>query len=246
MIMAEDLYAYFVISIFSKSYVGISDELYQYNYGPGITGEIGDFFETMRGYCLQSQIIPKCYEFVKAIGELEKYEEYIQKIKCRLLDTCMNFFLNTEKQMEQEDILEIQSLLSKNWDAEDLGYTTATLGMRCWYLDKQYQRSNLLVKDKGWIFPYEDIFKGAQVIIYGAGDMGTDYYNQIIKSGYCKVAAWVDKAYNKFVDNDEITSPDLINSVKYDYIIIAIRNIKAKNEVKKYLLNIGVQESAII
>ena len=36
-VVSDDLYAFFYLSFFGKSYRGVSDKLYNYNFGIGIT-----------------------------------------------------------------------------------------------------------------------------------------------------------------------------------------------------------------
>ena len=99
----------------------------------------------------------------------------------------------------------------------------------------------------GWIFPYQDVAKGSKVILYGAGRVGSDYYTQLIKTEYCEVVAWVDKAYEKFMNNKNVIQPpDIINTLEYDYIIIAIKDIAVRNIVKRYLKSMNVKEDSII
>ena len=51
-----------------------------------------------------------------------------------------------------------------------------------------------------YLFPYEKIPQGSRIIIYGAGDVGQEYLQQMQITGYCSVIAFIDKAY----DNTQI------------------------------------------
>ena len=48
-----------------------------------------------------------------------------------------------------------------------------------------------------YLFPYELIKANSRIVIYGAGRVGRAYMKNLIKTNYAKVAAWVDKAYEK-------------------------------------------------
>lgn len=240
MVMAEDLYAYFIISVFSQTYAGISDKLYWYNYGAGITGEARDFYESFEHNSKQLSVASRCSEFIEVIGEKEKYGSLVESIRRYLLNTFIHFWINNEKKIDEKDILPIQKMLLKNCNFEDLGYISASLGMYC-------QNQELAMRNRGWIFPYDNVPKGSRVIIYGAGTVGKEYYSQVSKTGYCKIAAWVDRAYDRLDRNKScIESPEIIKYTDYDYIVIAIKDISVRNVVKEYLLSIHVQEDLIV
>ena len=104
MIMAEDLYAYFIITVFASAYRGIPDKLYQYNYGAGITGENHNFLEAFENNAKQLLIPLKCYEFIEKIGVKEKYSALVEGIKNYLLDVFINFWIHYNKNIKKEDI----------------------------------------------------------------------------------------------------------------------------------------------
>lgn len=240
LLMAEDMYALFIISTFAKTYAGIPDKLYQYNYGVGITGVDKDFCESFENNCKQLLIVSKCYEFIEEIGEKKKYTVLVESIRRYLINAFISFWIDNNKKMSAEDITIIQKILSENCNRVDLGYISALLGMYC-------QNRELMMRNRGWIFPYQNVPKGSRIIIYGAGDVGRDYYAQLIKTGYCEIVAWVDRAYDRLEKSDNIIqSPEIIKTKSYDYIVIAIRNIIIRNAVKKYLINMNVWENTIV
>lgn len=101
-----------------------------------------------------------------------------------------------------------------------------------------------------YLFPYEKIEKGSRVILYGAGDVGRDYYNQCQKTRYCDVILWVDRRW-KEIDSksDGIKISDIVEIEKYsalcDFVIVAINDRNIKEQIVKYLLNY-VEPSKII
>lgn len=240
LIMAEDLYACFIISVFAKSYIGIPDKLYQYNYGIGITGTGKNFLEAFENNCKQLLVVSKCYEFIEKIGEREKYAVLVEQIRRYLINAFISFWITNKQKVEEKEIVTIQKILLENCAKEDLSYIGALMGMYC-------QNTELVMRNRGWIFPYQSVPRGARIIIYGAGDMGRDYHIQLTKTQYCEIVAWVDKAYDSIKGNGYIIKPpEIIKSLEYDYIIIAIRDIAIREVVKKFLLSMKVQEDAIV
>lgn len=240
MVMAEDLYAYFIITVFSQTYVGIPDKLYQYNYGTGITGETRSFYESFEHNSKQLLVASRCFEFIEAIEEKEKYASLVEGIRKYLLNTFIHFWIDNDKMMGEQDTELLQNILSNNCSSKDLGYISVFLGIYC-------QNQELSMRNRGWVFPYDNVPKGSRIIIYGAGTVGRDYYSQVSKTGYCKIAAWVDRAYDRLDCNENcIESPEIIKYTDYDYIVIAIKDISVRNVVKEYLLSIHVQENLIV
>lgn len=97
------------------------------------------------------------------------------------------------------------------------------------------------------IFPFAKVPKGAKILLYGAGHVGKIYYYQIQQTGYCKVAAWVDKGKaGSFVYDKKIDSLKKPEEEMFDYVVIAIADIDVAEEIKHMLLNWGIKEEVII
>lgn len=98
-----------------------------------------------------------------------------------------------------------------------------------------------------YLFPYEKVEKFSKVIIYGAGNLGRDYYQQMIITGYCDVVAFIDKNADKYGQTKvPIFTPDKINSLEFDYVVVALRMEAAFNEIKRILILNGVSEEKIV
>ena len=75
-----------------------------------------------------------------------------------------------------------------------------------------------------YLFPFEKVPKNANILIYGAGDVGQEYLKQIKISGYCNIIGFVDKAYDKFKSLIvPVYSLDAIGNMQFDYIVIAMK-----------------------
>ena len=106
-----------------------------------------------------------------------------------------------------------------------------------------------------WDFiPYERISRESRVIIYGSGAIGESYVKQIDDTKYCKIVAILDRNPNKWNDIDEkrkrikCLEPSAIKNLEgeYDYIIIASRGGKNMRDMRKTLLEMGVEDKRII
>ena len=102
--------------------------------------------------------------------------------------------------------------------------------------------------------PYEIDFSvffdlGKNLILYGAGKVGQDYYKKVSCSDYANFnfCGWVDKNYEKYKQNGFDVQPvEYLQNTAYDYILVAVNNEKVFCEIKEELKGIGVIEDKII
>lgn len=97
-----------------------------------------------------------------------------------------------------------------------------------------------------YLFPYHAIPKGSKVILYGAGIVGTSFYECLRGEQYAEVAAWVDKNYAKQELIYPVKSPDVIEKTAFDFAVIAIESEPVAQEIRRELVNRGVPEEKII
>lgn len=110
---AQDLYAYFVISWFAKSYIGIKNKYYHYNYGRGITGDGRAMpLTTFERHCSQSQIVGRCRFFLQSQGATSQYSGVLANIERSLIDECVNCWYNS---VAEEDGSEGFRMLLSSW-----------------------------------------------------------------------------------------------------------------------------------
>ena len=96
------------------------------------------------------------------------------------------------------------------------------------------------------IFPFSNIQVNDKVVIYGAGKVGQTYMKQNEKYHFCEVILWVDKNYQKFDKELNISSPKELEKADYDYVVIAVHTPGLAREIKNELVSFGVSKDAII
>ncbi len=102
-------------------------------------------------------------------------------------------------------------------------------------------------KEYKWIVPYEKLEKDKKIGIYGAGNVGHIYYKQLVDSAFTKQIVWVDKEYKRLCKNGyQIYEPKSLLVEDVDYVIIAIANKATRENVKKWLLEIGISQRKIV
>ena len=94
-------------------------------------------------------------------------------------------------------------------------------------------------QEKDYLFPFALVDKNADIILYAAGKVGRQFYEQIKQSGYCNLIAWVDKnaadmndkSKSNVSDSITIKSPKEIDMNNCDCIVIAIEHENMANRV---------------
>lgn len=99
-----------------------------------------------------------------------------------------------------------------------------------------------------YLFPFEKIEKGSNILIYGMGDVGRSFYSQVTSMGYCKMVAAVDRNADMMgVVGYHLIKPEEINEYHYDYIVIAIESAGGGRQIKNELISrYNIPESKIV
>lgn len=80
-----------------------------------------------------------------------------------------------------------------------------------------------------YLFPYELVPHGSDVIVWGKGRVGRELVDQITYNHYCSVIAWLDKKEYGIEKLREIPGNT------YQYIVIAVKSRDLKKEIAKEL-----------
>lgn len=126
------------------------------------------------------------------------------------------------------------------------------------YQIENYVRSFLAVMVRDWYgielspilfrFPYHFISKGKKLVIYGAGNVGKSYVNELKYTCYVQVVGWADKNYDNIKEYNgiNIIAPERIKEKDFDILLIAIQDEEKAKMIMTDLLNIGILEEKIV
>lgn len=95
-----------------------------------------------------------------------------------------------------------------------------------------------------FLFPYANVDKNADIILYGAGEVGRAYYKQVVENQYCNIVAWIDKRMGD--TKEDILYPEQILKFNYDKIVIAVADKKIADEIIEELLSLGIYRDKIL
>ena len=102
-------------------------------------------------------------------------------------------------------------------------------------------------KTEQYFFPFARVLQNSDIILYGAGEVGKKYYQQIMRTKYCRIVSWVDRDYMELsAQGLSVEAPETILKYTFDYIVIANVKDKIRNEIKSYLISRGVREEMIV
>lgn len=98
-----------------------------------------------------------------------------------------------------------------------------------------------------YLFPYEKIPRGSRIIIYGAGDVGQEYLQQMLMTGYAEVICFLDRAFDKYPPMVVPTlSPERVADLDFDHVVIAMKTAVFCGDIVSFLEKKGVPGEKIV
>ena len=94
------------------------------------------------------------------------------------------------------------------------------------------------------IFPEKLVSKNENIVLYGAGVIGKNFFMQNMAYRYCNIVGWIDRDYER--KGYPICSPKDILHMIFDKVIIAIEDENIANNIRMDLIKLGVNEDKIL
>lgn len=121
----------------------------------------------------------------------------------------------------------------------------------CFYEEIMFSNINVPQKEdvdfSHYIFPFDKVERKANIILYGAGNVGRILKRQIEFTKWCTVVAWADKDYESDSKKSMgVISPEQMNRIPMDCVLIAIENEKIAKQVSTELVMNGIPDSKLI
>lgn len=87
-----------------------------------------------------------------------------------------------------------------------------------------------------YLFPFPEVKRGSDMILYGMGTYGQRLYRFLKESGFCRVAACVDRNYEELNRQGmHVISPERIGNYKCDVIVVANSFARVRREIEREL-----------
>ena len=98
-----------------------------------------------------------------------------------------------------------------------------------------------------YYFGQPQLVQNKRIVLYGAGNVGRDYYSQFSRYTNCDIVAWIDKNADKIkIPYIKVLTPEVIKDMEFDYIIIAVLEKKIVESIMITLSEIKVNKNKII
>lgn len=111
-VMGEDLYAYFMMSYYAKTFRSINKKLYKYNLGRGVTGGKKFSFGLFKKYCKMGDFFQDLEKFLERENASTKHKKLLAKIKNNYCDMLVHDYLYYAPEEDKE---EAKNLLVKSY-----------------------------------------------------------------------------------------------------------------------------------
>lgn len=173
LVIAEDLFLFFVIAYFANAYFSIRDKLYVYHYGRGGMGKRQVSTDEVSRHCEQVLVGNLCRDFLEKQGE--SYPDAVLKVYKSLLGECINVWRKLDSQEEKVSAAEVMCCAWQETPVFDLLRTT--LRTECPEYTVQVQSS---VKESDAVVPagFEQIIP----VIFATNDDYSVYAGVAIES----------------------------------------------------------------
>ena len=98
---------------------------------------------------------------------------------------------------------------------------------------------------KLFLFPYDRVDKGEDIILYGFGKVGKQYYWQVRSGNYCKIKYITDRNFQNIeVNGIDTISPDNIEGLSRYKVVLSVQN--GHDEIIASLIDKGWKKENII
>lgn len=141
---AQDLWAFFILCFFARSYLGQENACYyHYRFGSGLTGHNQMPLTQFETYCTQARVSLGIRRFLQEQGVLEKYLDVHRKIHDDLLLECV---WNWLRHLAPHDQGRGFDMLVAAWGADDVA--------SCWVWRREYDKARMELADirRSWSF----------------------------------------------------------------------------------------------
>lgn len=210
---------------------------FHFTFGNIIPDTIDDFVAAAHDSSAKAWIESQGFTYMSASGE-EELEKQLPQFVSENSDKPMFFEVFTNRSIDGATIRKIfalnrEEVLAPHKPAE---YKNVVAGRRINVNYPQYP------------FPYDKVIGlGKRIVIYGAGNVGKIYYQQVSKNENCEVVAWIDKNAEKMASSGmPVEGLSSLKDRDYDALVIAIKDSEVVKQVKSALLHAGVAESKIV
>ncbi len=102
------------------------------------------------------------------------------------------------------------------------------------------------VKEK-YVCEFIDLLLDRRIVLYGAGIVGQNIYEQLTNYESIEIVGWMDRNYrNIHSPYMDISDPALISALEFDCVIVAVQKGNLAREIIDYLSQMGIDRKLIL
>lgn len=218
----------------------IFNKLYRTDYARKVFLEInpkvywGEDSEFLYRYILQCQSV--CVTDICGYHYCTREQSIVHRRHMDYLSNLNELYLSLEKVFREHDRKEILLFKLQLWMITMIRIAPSVMGF-----------FDLAQGSVRFLFPHYDTMHGKEIILYGAGSVGKDFYLQLRGREDIKVVGWMDKNAEDYQKKSYPVMPlSEIDKLKYDYIIIAVNRSAMIEQIKNELIEAGIPEEKIV
>ncbi len=83
-----------------------------------------------------------------------------------------------------------------------------------------------------------------RIAIYGGGDVGKDFFMQVMRRRGLTLSCWVDRNWEKI--GYPLQSPEILKEKDYDIVLIAVADKRIADSIRGSLIDMGIPEDKIV
>lgn len=114
---AQDWYAFFIIAYLSRSYFGIADRLYRYNFGIGVVGGNNLTMKKFDAILSQKKVFEALQSFLRKRDDGSHYQNSLETIRNIFLGQCLHAW---QSKLSKEDAVGAFPKLIDTWGFEEV------------------------------------------------------------------------------------------------------------------------------
>jgi len=105
---------------------------------------------------------------------------------------------------------------------------------------------DIQIKEK-YICEFIDLLMGKKIVLYGAGIVGQSIYEQLTNFENIEIIGWMDHNYRNIQSPyRNIGDPVLINTLEFDYVVIAVKKENMAEKIIDYLSQMNIDRKLIL
>lgn len=184
------------------------------------------------------------YPYILKINSMIIVDEQYYFHRQRNRDSLAGYLIDSEY---FEKLFNLYQYLKEVFSKDSHGLEKQLEYFYIYSVDLRKKYYNDVAENVKYMFPFDKVSKGSRIILYGAGVVGSSYYNQLKKINYCNIVLWVDRNSqlykNKLYEVKEVA--DIFNE-EYDHIVLCNSAKDISSQIKMDLIKKGVNEKKIV